>query len=95
MTPPRGSYGHMGRISATTFDGNGPFEPERKCSLVPQEGGEFKGHVWIDAHTCVAFIFEPDGNAYIGVGSAERGDSAPRDKSWERAQQAAGRLGVS
>jgi hypothetical protein len=47
-------------------------------------------HVWIDAQNCVAFIFEAAGNAYGGVGSAARGDTAPREKSWERAEQAAG-----
>jgi hypothetical protein len=91
MTQPGGSYGHLRRISAPTSDTSGPLQPERKSSLVPQEGGEFKGHVSIDADTCVAFIFEPGGNAYVGVGSAARGDSAPRETSWERAQQAAGR----
>jgi hypothetical protein len=35
--------------------------------------------------------FEPDGNAYVGVGSAARGDNAPREKSWEPAGQGAGR----
>jgi hypothetical protein len=54
-------------------------------------GEEFKGHVWIDAYTRVAFIFEPGDNSYVGVGSAARGDNAPRAKRWERAEQGAGR----
>jgi hypothetical protein len=51
---------------------------------------EFKGHVWIDALTCVEFISSRVGKAYVGVGSAPRGDTAPREKSWERAERAAG-----
>jgi hypothetical protein len=47
-------------------------------------------HVWIDALTCVEFISSRVGKAYVGVGSAPRGDTAPREKSWERAERAAG-----
>jgi hypothetical protein len=36
--------------------------------------------VWTDAHTRVAFIFEPGGNAYVGVGSAARSATGPREK---------------
>src|SRR5215217_620560 len=37
------------------------------------------GHVGIDAHTRVAFSLEPAGNAYVGVGSAARGDTHARE----------------
>jgi hypothetical protein len=45
MAQPRSGHDHPGKDQRPTFGTSGPLRPERKSSLVPQKGGEVKGHV--------------------------------------------------